>query len=89
MYVATTLLFAYSKASATDMRPLRSVSALASLNASAKYWANTGSFFSPPVLVDVTIVRPGPASGWTNAPLELAVLTKTMRCALIAPSSLA
>ena len=40
------------------------------------------SLRSPPVLVAVTIVRPGPASTDRNAPLELAVLTKTTRCSL-------
>ena len=35
---------------------------------------------SPPVFVAVTIVRAGPASAWTNAPLELAVFTNTIFC---------
>ncbi len=41
------------------MRPFRSRSAASLSSASTKYWANRVSLRSPPVLVAVTIVRPG------------------------------
>jgi hypothetical protein len=79
-YEAATRRRAYSKASKIEIRPFRSASAAGLVRPSTRCSGKRVSFRSPPVFVAVTIVRPGPASTGRKAPLELAVLTKTICC---------